>query len=264
MILENTMRNTITICLVVFFIMTPNTKAGNVADFENLTLPPESYWNGSDESGGFSSGDSYFINNYNKNWGSWDGWAYSNMTDNTTPAWSNQYSAYTGAAHSGSIYGVSYDPGTGRPRIDFAGDAYNAAISGAYFTNTAYAALSMLNGDSFSKKFGGADGSDPDWFLLTIKGLTESGYTSKSIEFRLADYRFTDDSQDYIVDEWTWVDLSSLGNITGLEFSLSSSDAGEYGMNTPAYFAMDTLSVPEPAAFILLGIGGIILRNRRS
>jgi hypothetical protein len=37
-------------------------------------------------------------------------------------------------------------------------------VTGAYFTNTTYAALSMLSGDSFAKKFGGASGDDPDWF----------------------------------------------------------------------------------------------------
>ena len=37
-----------------------------------------------------------------------------------------------------------------------------------------YAALAMLQGDAFSKKFGGPDGTDADWFLLTIEGFDAS------------------------------------------------------------------------------------------
>ena len=37
-------------------------------------------------------------------------------------------------------------------------------------TNTTYTALSMLNGDSFSKKFGGSTGNDPDYLRLIIQG----------------------------------------------------------------------------------------------
>ena len=33
----------------------------------------------------------------------------------------------------------------------------------------------MIYGDQFAKKFGGADGSEPDWFLLTISGQDALG-----------------------------------------------------------------------------------------
>ena len=50
-----------------------------------------------------------------------------------------------------------------------------------------------------------------------------------------------------LLDTWEWVDLTSLGVVYGLEFELTSSDTGAYGMNTPAYFAMDDLeSTPCP------------------
>ncbi|MEZ4549686.1 MAG: hypothetical protein R2874_04175 [Desulfobacterales bacterium] len=53
------------------------------ADFEDLILAPESFWDGSDESGGFSSNGVFFSNNYNAEWMSWDGFSYSNLTDTT-------------------------------------------------------------------------------------------------------------------------------------------------------------------------------------
>ena len=70
----------------------------------------------------------------------------------------------------------------------------------------------------------------------------------------MADYRFSDNAQDYIIDEWTYIDLSQLGDADSLVFSLSSSDNGQFGMNTPAYFCVDnivTLDALSPVASLL-------------
>ena len=97
----------------------------------------------------------------------------------------------------------------------------------------------------------------PDWFLLTIHGLDANGDEAKTVEFYLADFRAEDNGKEYIIEDSTRVYLSSLSSITGLQFTLSSSDNGQYGMNTPAYFAIDTLlrvaghSLP-PLFFLLL------------
>jgi len=99
----------------------------------------------------------------------------------------------------------------------------------------------MFNGDAFSKKFGGESGNDQDWFMLTITGKDVDGVVTGTVDFYLADYRFADNSTDYIVNTWQYVDLTSLGTVKSLEFTLSSSDVGDWGMNTPAYFALDTL-----------------------
>ena len=252
------MRN-VTICAVILLVT--STAMAADATFEDLTLAPESYWDGSDASGGFTSGGFFFENN-NSGW--WKGWSYSNVTDNTTPGIGNEFSAIPGSGVDGSSnYGVAFgwdDPFAlfGRPRTELAGPR---VIDGPYFTNTTYAYLSMLNGDAFAKQFGGLTGDDEDWFLLTITGLngeTETG----TVEFFLADYRFANNALDYIVDQWTWVDLTSLGEVTALEFDLGSSDVSGGFLNTPSYFAMDTL-VPEPASMLLLTAGAMALLRRR-
>lgn len=227
------------------------------ADFENVTLAPESAWYGQDQ---VTDGDTIlqdgiysFQNNYNSAWGSFGGWAVSNVTDNTTTGWSNQYSAITGAGTDGSEnYGLCYVNAWNGNRI------YNTltgawAMEYMYVTNTTYAYYSMLNGDAYTKPFGAdtnalgmIDGTNgEDWFLLTIFGIGEDSLrTGDSVNFYLADFRFANDADDYIVDEWTLVDLTSLGNVKGIEFELSSTDTtGGWGMNNPAYFAMDNLMV---------------------
>ncbi len=234
----------------------------SVSNFDDLSLAPNSYWAGTvDPSvplyeptlGSFSSGPATF-NNQITDWGgltSWTGWAYSNMTDTVTAGYTNQYSAFAGQAYSGSNFGVAYNYSSGDATIIFDGPV---AAQGFYVTNTTYTALSMLNGDSFAKKFGGAGGNDADWLKVSISGWNGSTETG-SVDYYLADYRFADNALDYVVNSWQWVDLSSLGSISGLKFAITSSDVGQFGMNTPAYFAMDDLTVtavPLPGAFWLM------------
>ncbi len=223
-----------------------------LSDFGELALDPETFWNGSDESGHFSSGPARFYNAYSTEYFSWSGWAYSNTSDINTPGYMNQYSAYTGEGFHGDeaandIYGVSnlYGPAI----IDFVeGKAH--APEGFFVTNSTYAVLSMMEGDWAAKAFGGEDGSDPDYFKLLIWGRT-NGENTDTIEFYLADYRFEDSKYDYLIKTWQWVDLSSLGKVDSLMFGLESSDNGDWGMNTPAYFCLDNLMVrPDAAPFV--------------
>jgi hypothetical protein len=238
-----------------------STAGADIANFDDLSLAPESYWNGSDGSGGFASGSAYFNNNYDSTYGSWDGFSYSNITDTTSSGWTAQYNAITGKGQNGSAnYGIGYVGWTEPPTItlDTAG-----VIDGLYVTNNNYAYYSMLNGDAFAKKFGGGSSDDEDWFLLTITGKDVTDVITGTVEFYLADYQFADNGMDYIVDNWRFVDLTGLGVVKSMEFGLSSSDTHpQYGMNTPAYFALDTI-IPEPTTMALLALGGILLRKRK-
>lgn len=229
-------RNLLCLIVVLTIVSTANS---DIATFDDLSLPAESYWNGSDGSGGFSSGGAYFSNNYDSTWDSWDGFSYSNITDTATGGAKGQYNCIAGGGQGNSAnYAIGYVGWASPPRITL---HTAAVVESLYVTNNNNTYYSMLNGDAFAKKFGGEGGNDPDWFMLTITGKDVDGVVTGTVDFYLADYRFVDNSADYIVNTWQFVDLTSLGAVKNLEFSLSSSDVGDWGMNTPAYFAVDTL-----------------------
>ncbi len=250
--------------------------------FESFSLPGTGYWNGSDLSGTPGTPGTFgqtpyvqeraiegllFRNTYTTVFESWTGFAVSNHTDATTPGFGNQYSAIPGCGVGGSAnYGVGYYATYEDSTHLKLGALTNLAGKGAYITNTTYTALDMLNGSGFSKKFGGVDGNDADWFKLTISSFSVGIPTGKAIDFYLADFRFADNAQDYILDDWTLVDFSALGSADELRFSLSSSDNGDFGMNTPSFFAIDNVltAVPEPSTALAALLGfGICLRRKR-
>ena len=226
---------------IIAIVLAFNATAQSVASFDQLTLAPEKFWNGSDGSGSFTSGGVTFYNSYSNSQGyeSWSGFAYSNMSDATTAGFGNQYSAITGRGYEGSSnYAVGY-PSLSAAVADL---KTTTKVSGLYVTNSTYAYWSMKNGDDFSKKFGGDSGNDEDWLILTIEGFNADKQSTGKVEFYLADFRSSSNTNDYILDTWKWVNLESLGYISKLEFSLKSTDNGSWGMNTPGYFCIDNLT----------------------
>lgn len=217
--------------------------AQTTTDFEDLGLNVGEFLNQTPD-GAFVSGRVSLNNFYDEVYDYWDGWAISATTDITTPGFMNQYSSAAGAGANGSsTYALTY--AFLEQRIQLTGDAAGAPVNSMYVNNNTYAYLNMLNGGAPGKRFGGETGDDPDFFLLTIQGELNGVRTEEVVEFYLADYRFADNSQDYIVTDWTLVDLSSLGNVDHLILSLSSSDNGDFGMNTPAYVCVDDITTSD-------------------
>ncbi len=188
----------------------------------------------------------------------WAGLTYSDIHDTITSSYLNQHAVYgTGKDYSGSgVYAVGYvDAYNGiNPTITFASAM---TVNGLYVNNTTYAALDMLNGSGFSKQF-----TTNDWFKLTVEGFDASAASQGTVNFNLADFAgYTDGAnrENYLVTDWSWVDLTGLGsNVTSLKFSLSSTDNGMFGMNTPSYFAIDNVQVvPEPASIMMIMFGGL-------
>jgi uncharacterized protein DUF4465/PEP-CTERM motif-containing protein len=246
-------------------------------DFEDvgagLPIGSDFFYDGHSASPGatdWTSGGATFNNEFTNFGGGccWQGFGYSQTTDTTTAGPSNDMSAIPGGGAGGSeTYSVGFSGGAagggGISTITFAGDV---SLDSVWITNTTWAALSMQHGDAFAKQFGGASGDDPDFFRLTITGRNALGAAVGAVDFYLADYRFANHAQDYIVVDWTRVDLSSLGPVRSLDMSLDSSDVAFGFLNTPAYFALDDLVVvPEPGTGSLLALGcvGLAAARRR-
>jgi hypothetical protein len=229
------------IFFVLFLLLVSCEKKQPVTDdvnFENLVLSSSGFWNGSDGSGGFSSGNLFFVNHYESLYQSWSGFAYTNHKDNLTSDFANQYSSIAGGGAGGSqIYGVFYF--TGIPdTLKFSLPEKVVHIS---LCNSTYSYFAIKNGNQFCRKFGGDTGNDPDWFKLTLTGIDASGLVKGVVDINLADFRFTDNSKDYISDTWTDLDLSAFGFIKALKFEMSSSDSGVWGMNNPGYVCIDNI-----------------------
>lgn len=117
------------------------------------------------------------------------------------------------------------------------GKTYDAV--GIYVCNHPWPYYGNIDGNSFSRAF-----EEGDYFKLIIHGLDKDlNATGKSVEYTLAEYSGTLKQSD----KWEWVDLSSLGEIGGLYYTMETTDSDpEYGPNTAVYFCMDKLQVSVP------------------
>ena len=228
-------------------------------NFDDLSLATGSFYNGgpATNSNGWASGGALFQNSYSADWGGyWSGWSYSNVNAPTTAGYQNQYASSAGLGlGANGIYAMASGDG------GFINLPANSTPQSVFLTNAAYAAQIIQHGDenNFARSF-----SQGDFFSVQLtgwSGLGATGTITGSQTFYLADYRSNDLSQWYVVQAWTSVDLTGLGNAKSLDFVFDSTDKGEYGINTPTYVALDslTVAVPEPGTATLCVCGALAM-----
>jgi hypothetical protein len=186
-----------------------------------------------DEREFFTSGDYAFASGCMHDWDYWYWFGYANRTETKYESLDDQWNNVVGGGYDGSAnYGVAF-------AAEFNGPCYvtllsdePAVVPGFYITNSSYTYNSLTGGDAFAKKF-----TKGDWFKLTITGYDADDQVTGTKEYYLADLRDADKA--YIIKDWRYVDLSGLGAVAKIGFALSSTDNGDYGMNTPAYFCFD-------------------------
>ena len=215
------------------------------ASFDDVTLGSNGYWTGEEGDNEMFSGGWIFTNYYSQAYSFWGGFTASSHTDLTQTGMDAQYTAITAGGYDGSAqYGVAYTYGA---QTDvYASDGQAHIVTGCYVTNNLWAYQSITEGDYSSTPFGGTSGNDPDWFKLTATGKNAAGQTIGTLDFYLADYRFANNEEDYVVDTWEWFDLSTLGAVHTISFELSSTKNNSYGMITPAYFCIDDFNGTAP------------------
>jgi len=161
------------------------------------------------------------------------GGVVTNITNTEFKDYKDAYKSIAGGAYAGKNYVVWYHNTWGDPCVIKMNTA--ATVPGMYVCNNVYAYNSMKNGDDIA----GAPFAAEDYLLLTITGSLNGKAVNEKVDFYLANG--TD-----ILKEWTYVDLSKLGTIDELNFSMSGSrNDPMYGLNTPSYFCIDNLGAKK-------------------
>ena len=209
------------------------------ATFEDVPLGSGGIWQPPIGENEMPSGGWLFTNNTQN--GYWGGFTASNRTDLNQTGLNAQYTAAPGCGYDGSSqYAVAYTMGV---QTDvYATDGQLHTVTGCYVTNNLWTYEDMVQGGYGEPPYGGTTGNDPDWFKVTATGKNANGQTVGTLDFYLADLRFANNEEDYILNTWEWFDLSPLGNVASISFSLSSSRGSGYNMITPAYFCMDNFN----------------------
>ncbi|MEG1643057.1 MAG: DUF4465 domain-containing protein [Bacteroidales bacterium] len=113
------------------------------------------------------------------------------------------------------------------------GKSYNPV--GVYIANHPWPYYDNINGSAFAS----AMTKEGDYFKLIAHGVAADA-TEKTSDFLLAQYKEGSLKQS---TNWEWFDLSQLGEVVKIYFTMESSDNGGYGMNTSAFFCLDRLTV---------------------
>lgn len=125
-------------------------------------------------------------------------------------------------------------------------------LVGGYFNLNSYTFYSILYGDGYARAF-----TEGDELTLTVHGV-DADANEKSLDITLASF-----SNGGLTAStgWKYVDLSSLGTVEEIYFTMSSTDSGQWGMNTPGYFCLDKLMVKESSNTSSVDTDSLVERN---
>jgi hypothetical protein len=222
-----------------------------LADFEdfNLDEKKDTFWVGAPGTDGFTHKEVLsFENSYQDNT-IWKGFGYSNTYSNSqTEDQIPHYAVYGSSSSDYNIFGLVRQPNEEdqySPSIHF-NDGKNHKLKSIEINNTTLGYYLLKFGSENFGRMGGGSGSGssvPDWCKVTITGINTGGEVS-SIDFYLADYRFENNKRDYIITEWTEIDLADLGAVNQISFTISSSKTDTEGkMITQEEICIDNLKV---------------------
>lgn len=119
---------------------------------------------------------------------------------------------------------------------------------GVYVNLNSYPYYSIEQGDGYCRPFHNGDS-----FSLTVHGVA-ADESERTVEVPLASFA----NGDITINRgWKYVDLTSLGSVNELYFTMTTTDVGDWGPNTPLYFCLDKLMVKPvadaPAAIAAVG-----------
>ena len=154
--------------------------------------------------------------------------------------YNHQLSVLNESAHNGSNhYAIAYNDSKVDPDVKISlsftdGEAHK--IKGMYVTIPAVSVYCMLYGNTFSDAF------DEDDFLKLVATGTKADGSTSTVEIMLAE----GNNYDTWALDWTYFDLSSLGEVTEVTFHMEEAQMDDWGTlyyRTPMYFAFDDVEV---------------------
>lgn len=187
----------------------------NKDTFALLHLPSESAWGGM----------------------SWEGFTISQVDTDTMNVFSCV--AKGGVQGEGTPYAIGYYSDYVSSTLGYASNMilFNEVYYPEYVyicqNSNTFEAIS--NGLTPANKF-----TEKDSLVLTISGIDDEWHDTQQVVYFLALGREFNQG-------WVKVDLSSIGATKGLSFRIRSTDVGQWGTNTPTYFALDRLTVCQQA-----------------
>lgn len=198
-----------------------------------------------------------FLHSSIADWKTWWGFTASNSADNKQPQntldhqWSNMAEGGILLNEDGTVRLDDFGAPAVSPEMPYLVAFYSPYMSarpvdmvfndsrlydpqGVYVNLNSYAFYTILLGDSYARAF-----TNNDEFTLTIHGVA-TDESEKTVNVSLASYS---NGELTSASGWKYVDLTPLGTVCELYFTLSTTDTGDYGANTPLYFCLDKLSV---------------------
>ena len=172
--------------------------------------------------------------------GSSDGWILNQWGCMAGGGADSQGNAVPGTPYLVAYWGFFQEqqvPGYYSLRIDFTDNQAHRPL-GVWICNHPWPYYGNINGDGFASAFT----HEGDYFALVAHGLDTNGApTGSTARLILASYS---NGALHQSRDWEYMDLSALGAVNGLYFTMETSDADAiYGANTAVYFCMDLLSV---------------------
>lgn len=228
-----------------YYLNTENVPTNAVATMENeeggIQLnETEHYWLGATpETPGkdeWKSGDYTLYTYMDNSWGDayYYGFYASDDTLNTSTGYTEPYRSAVGGAYAGNNFAIwTNDYYCGNSVLS----ANPVPAVGFFVSNNAYTVDVMAKGAWGAKKF-----DDTDWLNLVCVGKL-AGVTTGIVTVELA-------KEGKYIKDWTYVDLSALGQVNEVMFYMDGSDSGEYGLNTPSYFCFDNFGAVVPDGYV--------------
>lgn len=164
---------------------------------------------------------------------SWEGFTLSTVSQDTACVFGCVANGGLGGIATPYVIGyysewVSASQGYSSNIIDFNGEYYPEYV---YICQNSNTMEGITNGVFNSRPF-----TQEDTLTLIIQALDSTMQPTATIHYYLA----VDGQKN---NSWVKVPLNSLGKTSRLSFSMQTTEIGEFGSNTPLYFALDGLTI---------------------